>query len=257
MVKPKKYLGQHFLTDKNIAQNIVSALQAESAGHILEIGAGTGILSNLLIQKNKPLTLIDPDIESIQYLQQIPQINTSARILKADFLQMNLNEYFSEPVAVIGNFPYNISSQILFHILKYTDIIPEVVGMFQKEVAERIAAPPGNKTYGLLSVLIQSRYTVKYLFTVSENVFNPPPKVKSGVIQLLRRPEQPDTYSREHFTRIVKTAFGQRRKTLRNSLKTLTQGLTLPDTYSGKRPEQLHYTDFIEITQLLYPGIDS
>jgi 16S rRNA (adenine1518-N6/adenine1519-N6)-dimethyltransferase len=250
-VRPKKHLGQHFLKDNNIAINIVNALQPENNfKKVLEIGPGTGVLTKLLLQKEEyETTVIDIDTESIAFLEQnFPQLNN--RIISGDFLKLPLNELFSEPFAVIGNFPYNISSQILFKVLEHKDQVPQVVGMFQKEVAERVAAPHGNKTYGILSVLVQAFYDVEYLFTVSEHVFDPPPKVKSAVIRLNRRNNEIDCDVKVFF-RVVKTAFNQRRKTLRNALKPILS----EKNHSGeipfldKRAEQLSVQELISLAK--------
>jgi 16S rRNA (adenine1518-N6/adenine1519-N6)-dimethyltransferase len=246
-VRPKKHLGQHFLKDNNIAINIVNALHPENSfKKVLEIGPGTGVLTKHLLQKNEyETTVIDIDTESIAFLEQnFPQLKN--RIISGDFLKLPLNELFSEPFAVIGNFPYNISSQILFKVLEHRDQVPEVVGMFQKEVAERIAAPHGNKTYGILSVLVQAFYDVEYLFTVHEHVFDPPPKVKSAVIRLNRKKEEINC-DEKLFFRVVKTAFNQRRKTLRNALKPITSEKNIIGEipFLDKRAEQLSVQDLI------------
>lgn len=247
MVRAKKHLGQHFLTDDNIARKIAESLHATPSDIVLEIGPGTGKLTTHLCEKFPQLYVADIDRESIEYLQ-MHFSDLKDRILYEDFLKMDLNR-FKEDVSIIGNFPYNISSQILFKVYDNLDIVPEVVGMFQKEVAQRVASPPGNKTYGILSVLLQAFYDIEYLFTVSENVFNPPPKVKSGVIRLERKQEAPQI-DRKLFKQVVKTAFNQRRKTLRNSLKSVLP----PDTQHellSKRPEQLHFSQFMELTELV------
>lgn len=247
MVRAKKHLGQHFLTDDNIARKIAESLHASSSDTVLEIGPGTGKLTAHLCDKFPQLYVADIDSESIDYLQaHFPQLQD--RVFYEDFLKMDL-ERFRADVNIIGNFPYNISSQILFKVYDNMDIIPEVVGMFQKEVAQRVASPPGNKTYGILSVLLQAFYDIEYLFTVSENVFNPPPKVKSGVIRLARKKELPNI-DRKLFKQVVKTAFNQRRKTLRNSLKSMLHADTQHELLS-KRPEQLHYSQFMELTEMI------
>jgi 16S rRNA (adenine1518-N6/adenine1519-N6)-dimethyltransferase len=251
LVKPKKHLGQHFLKDKNIALRIVEALTLHRAyQHVLEIGPGTGVLSDtLLLQQAYDTTLVDIDTESINYLRQkYPE--HCASIIEGDFLGMDLRALFSEPFAVIGNFPYNISSQIFFRILQYRQDIPEVVCMLQKEVAERIASPPGSKVYGILSVLLQAYYDIEYLFTVLPGVFNPPPKVNSAVIRLKRNEVITLSCNESLFVRVVKQGFNNRRKTLRNALKPLQLGESLlSDVLLDKRAEQLSVQDFIGLTQ--------
>lgn len=251
-VRAKKNLGQHFLTDKNIALKIVESLQAEQLNQVLEIGPGMGVLTQFLLQKeNYQTTVVEIDRESVAYLQtHFPELGD--RILSKDFLKMNLNEHFSEPFAIIGNFPYNISSQIFFKVLEYRDQIPEVVGMIQKEVAERLATGPGSKTYGILSVLLQAFYDIEYLFTVHEHVFNPPPKVKSGVIRLRRNATQKLDCNEKLFFQLVKAGFNQRRKTLRNSIKAFIRDEELKqDPLLAKRPEQLSVNDFERLTRLI------
>jgi len=250
MVKPKKYLGQHFLKDLNIAQKIVNSLDADSVDHVIEIGPGTGVLTQYLLLREFTLHVIEIDEESTDYLKKhFPDLE--GRILNENFLKLNLSEMFKGNIAVIGNFPYNISTQILFKVLDFRYMIPEVCGMFQKEVAERISSGPGSKIYGILSVLIQAFYDVDYLFTVSEHVFNPPPKVKSAVIKLKRKDDFKLNCNEDMFFRIVKTAFNQRRKTLRNSLKSIVDTGNMPDEIFSKRPEQLSNSDFIFLTKLI------
>jgi len=251
-VRAKKNLGQHFLTDKNIALKIVDSLQAEGVNHVLEVGPGMGVLTRFLLQKeNYKTTVVEIDRESVAYLKvHFPQLED--RILSRDFLRMNLNEYFSGPFAIIGNFPYNISSQIFFKVLEYRDQIPEVVGMLQKEVAERLATGPGSKTYGILSVFLQAFYDIEYLFTVHENVFNPPPKVKSGVIRLRRNQTKALDCNEKLFFQLVKAGFGQRRKMLRSSVKSFIRDEELKqDPIFSKRPEQLSVNDFERLTRLI------
>ena len=251
-VRAKKNLGQHFLTDKNIALKIVDSLQAEGVNHVLEVGPGMGVLTRFLLQKeNYKTTVVEIDRESVAYLKvHFPQLED--RILSRDFLRMNLNEYFSEPFAIIGNFPYNISSQIFFKVLEYRDQIPEVVGMLQKEVAERLATGPGSKTYGILSVFLQAFYDIEYLFTVHENVFNPPPKVKSGVIRLRRNQTKTLNCNEKLFFQLVKAGFNQRRKMLRSSVKSFIRDEELKqDPIFSKRPEQLSVNDFERLTRLI------
>lgn len=243
-VKPKKYLGQHFLNDTEIAQKIVNHLSSSNIP-ILEIGPGMGILTQYLLQrKNEDLFVVEIDTESVAYLKEhYPQI--APKILETDFLKLNLNQLFSSSLKIIGNFPYNISSQILFKILENKDLVGEMVGMFQKEVAERIASKPGKKQYGILSVLLQAFYDIEYLFTVDENSFYPPPKVKSSVIRITRNSVAKLQCNEEDFKKVVKMAFNQRRKTLRNSLKTLNiDDKIRQSTLFDKRPEQLTVGDF-------------
>ncbi len=250
-VRAKKGLGQHFLKDKSIAQRIVDSLSGDTA-QVLEVGPGMGVLTEFLLQRNE-LTVYAAEIdhESIDYLRQhFPALGN--RLLAGDFLDMPLTDILTPPFAVIGNFPYNISSQIFFKILDYRDQVPEVVGMVQKEVAERIACPPGSKTYGILSVLLQAYYNIDYLFTVHEHVFNPPPKVKSGVIRLTRNNTQQLGCNEELFRKVVKATFNQRRKTIRNSIKLLTGNQVLPEHHLlTMRPEQLSVSDFIGLTNFI------
>jgi len=249
MVKPKKHLGQHFLTDNNVAQKIVSKLSSETE-NLIEIGPGTGVLTNIILEnKISNFYVIDIDRESIAYLEQ-NFAELENKIISADFLKYNLSDIFSDEFSIIGNFPYNISSQILFRVLDYRNQVNEVVGMFQKEVAERIASPPGNKTYGILSVLIQAFYDIEYLFTVNENVFFPPPKVKSAVIRLKRNSIANLACNEKLFFQVVKLGFGQRRKTLRNSLKSFEfedRGIDI----LSKRAEQLSVEDFVGLTNCI------
>lgn len=251
-VRAKKNLGQHFLNDKNIAQKIVESLQANNLNKVLEIGPGMGVLTKFLLQnKSFETSVVEIDRESVDYLNQhFPELKE--RIISHDFLKLNLHTYFQEPFAIIGNFPYNISSQIFFKVLEYRDQVPEVVGMLQKEVAERLAAGPGSKTYGILSVFLQAYYDIEYLFTVHENVFSPPPKVKSGVIRLTRNQTERLNCNEKLFTSIVKMAFNQRRKTMRNSLKSMIQREDLKtNPIFDKRPEQLGVAEFEMIARLI------
>jgi len=251
-VKPKKHLGQHFLTDLSIAQKIADTLTGNSYKKVLEIGPGMGVLTQFLLKKPFDTHVIEIDRESVVYLEaHFPKLH--GKILPADFLKIQLTHYFKEePIAIIGNFPYNISTQIIFKMLEHKEQIPELSGMFQKEVAQRIAAPHGNKTYGILSVLAQAFYDIEYLFTVPPNVFNPPPKVDSGVIRLIRKKDFTLAVDETLFFRVVKTAFNQRRKTLRNSLKSFNLSDKLrEDVIFAKRPEQLSVTQFIELTQAI------
>ena len=248
-VRAKKGLGQHFLKDENIAKEIVDSL-SENLRNIVEIGPGMGVLTQFLLEKEVPnLFVVEIDTESVCYLKKhFPALRE--RVIEKDFLKLDLTTVFSEPFAVIGNFPYNISSQILFKVLDYKDQVPEVVGMFQKEVAVRVASKPGNKDYGILSVLLQAFYDIEYLFTVEPDVFNPPPKVKSAVIRLKRNAVTHLDCSEEKFKQLVKTAFNQRRKTLRNSLKSFifTENFTQEEIFN-KRPEQLGVDEFVYLTK--------
>lgn len=254
-VKAKKHLGQHFLKDLSICDRIVDQLKIDGTyNRILEIGPGMGALTKSLLKLEKIDTYVmDIDKESIQYLHEnFSELSKKDRIIDADFLKTDLSKIFGdEPFAVAGNFPYNISSQILFKVLEHRNQIPEVVGMFQKEVAERVAEGPGSKTYGILSVLLQAFYDIRYCFSVDENKFIPPPKVKSGVIHLVRNEVKQLDCDEKLFTLVVKTAFNQRRKTLRNSLKSIMNGIDASDEIFNKRPEQLSVGEFIGITQLL------
>jgi 16S rRNA (adenine1518-N6/adenine1519-N6)-dimethyltransferase len=247
-VRPKKHLGQHFLQDPNIARKIAGSLSGNTK-NVLEVGPGTGILTRFLLEdETVNLRAIEIDAESVAFLNDnFPSLND--RLIHADLLKSNLRDFFSEPFAIIGNLPYNISSQILFKVLDYRNMVPEVVGMVQKEVAERIAAPPGSKTYGIMSVLLQAWYIIEYLFTVNENVFIPPPKVKSAVIRLTRNQKQTLECDESLFTAVVKTAFNQRRKTLRNALSSIIKDKdtsTLP--FMGERAERLSVDDFVALT---------
>ena len=256
-VKPKKSLGQHFLANDGIAQRIAEALvcaeQADTKGvsgktQVLEVGCGTGALTKHLLRRGDILLKgIEIDGESIAYLREnLPEI--MPRLYEADFLKTDLRKIFPEgDFCVIGNFPYNISSQIFFKILDYKDDVPQVVGMLQKEVAERLASGPGNKSYGILSVLLQAWYDIEYLFTVGEHEFIPPPKVKSAVIRLQRNRRTELGCDEAKFKQVVKAAFNQRRKTLRNSLKPL--GIEPPEQFASLRPEQLGVEDFISLTK--------
>ena len=249
-VKAKKHLGQHFLKDENIARKIVESLTYEGYGNILEIGPGTGVLTKYLLEKNHELFLAEIDQESIDYLKKNYEKLDDSRFV-GDFLKLDISTFFSVPLAVIGNFPYNISSQILFKIVDHFEKIPEMVGMFQKEVAERTAAVPRNKDYGILTVLIQAYYDVEYLFTVHENVFNPPPKVKSGVIRLTRNVKNGLAGNEDLFKKIVKAGFNQRRKKLSNALKVLIIPENLKNhLFLDQRAEELSVADFIDFTRL-------
>ncbi len=249
-VRAKKGLGQHFLRDHQIASDIVDALLLGNRTRVLEIGPGMGVLTRYLLQKeNFETSVVELDRESVSYLRTyIPELND--RIIEGDFLQMDLKNQFSEePFSLIGNFPYNISSQILFKVLENRLLIPEVVGMFQKEVAERICTGPGSKTYGILSVLLQAWYKTEYLFTVNEDVFDPPPKVKSAVIRLTANERTSLGCSEKLFKAVVKQSFNQRRKMLRNSIKSFTPRYDELDAHTlTRRPEQLSVEEFVKLT---------
>lgn len=248
-VKAKKHLGQHFLTDLNIAQKIVNALPQDGLP-ILEIGPGTGVLTQYLIDKDN-FTAFDIDIESIDFLKQkYPE--HAHKIHFQDFLEADLKPFASNGnFKVVGNFPYNISTQIMFRVLEYRNDITSLVGMFQREVAQRIAEKPGSKTYGILSVLLQAFYKIDYLFTVSEHVFNPPPKVKSAVIRLTRNTTSRLSCDEELFFKVVKASFNQRRKTIRNSVKVLSGNSPVESVLLDKRAEQLSVAEFVELTNAI------
>ncbi len=249
-VKAKKHLGQHFLKDESVAQAIADTLSLEGYNDVLEIGPGMGVLTKYLLKKTINAYVIEIDSESVTYLDKnYPKLH--GKIISKDFLKYDVNEVFDgKQFAIIGNFPYNISTQIVFKALEYRDQIPEFSGMFQKEVAERICEKKGSKTYGILSVLVQAFYDASYLFTVDEHVFIPPPKVKSGVLRLRRKEDYSLPCSEKLFFRVVKTAFQQRRKTLRNSLKTLNLSDSLREEgIFNLRPEQLSVEQFIILTQ--------
>lgn len=252
-VKPKKALGQHFLTDETIAARIAATLDDYKGMPVLEVGPGMGVLTKYLLDYGHDVTVVEIDEESVDYLNQnFPSLH--GRILGDDFLKMDLAKVMGDrQFCVIGNYPYNISSQIFFKVLDYKDLIPYCSGMLQKEVAERLAAAPGSKVYGILSVLLQAWYDIEYLFTVNENVFNPPPKVKSGVIRMKRNDVTQLGCDEKLFRTIVKTTFGQRRKTLRNSIRgLLPPGCVLPDLpVWGQRPEQLSVQEFINLTNVV------
>jgi 16S rRNA (adenine1518-N6/adenine1519-N6)-dimethyltransferase len=252
MVRPKKSLGQHFLRDDNIARKIVHSLRIVAPATVLEVGAGTGILTRHLLElPGVELYVIEIDRESISYLREhYPTLGP--RLIEGDFLEADLNALIPGPFYIIGNFPYNISSQIFFKVLEHRDRVKEVVGMVQREVAERIAAPHGSKTYGILSVLLQTFYHVEVLFKVSPGVFIPPPKVTSAVVRLTRNSRSALECDEQHFVRVVKQAFNNRRKTLRNALK----NLNLPAEISSLplldlRAEQLSAEQFIQLTLLM------
>ena len=250
LVSPKKKLGQHFLNDLNIAQKIVDLLQDQYCDNILEIGPGTGVLTQFLIPHYKNLKLVEIDTESVAYLnQKYPEFHKN--ILSEDVLKMDFSKvYEGQNFSIIGNFPYNISSQIVFKALEYRQYVPFFCGMFQKEVAQRICEKPGTKAYGILSVLCQLYYETEYHFNVSSSVFSPPPKVESGVLSLKRRENLVLDFDEKLLFRIVKTSFQQRRKTLRNSLKSLNiPKIILEDSIFDLRPEKLSATEFIDLTK--------
>ena len=247
-VRAKKHLGQHFLKDLGIARDIAHSLSLNNYSKVLEVGPGMGVLTQFLIRLDIEIFVIEIDRESVSYLKKhYPELDS--HLIEGDFLKLPLQEIFKEPIAIIGNFPYNISSQILFKAIDHKDLIPEIIGMFQKEVAERLVSPPGSKKYGIISVLLQCYYDVEYLFTVDETVFDPPPKVKSAVIRLRRNVRDKLDCDERKFIQVVKTAFGQRRKTLRNALKSLN--LVDENTaikYLSLRAEQLSVEDFMNLT---------
>lgn len=249
-VKAKKHLGQHFLTDENIAERIADTLTGKGYERVLEIGPGMGVLTKFLLEKNWVTEAIEIDQESVAYLQtHYPDLKN--RIHNLDFLKIDLNSLFKgEQLAIIGNFPYNISSQIVFKAIENKELIPEFSGMFQKEVAQRITSKPGSKIYGILSVLTQAFYEAEYLFTVPPNVFDPPPKVDSGVLRLVRKDVLDLGVDQKLFFNVVKTAFNQRRKTLRNSLKSFMLSDKLKeDIIFAQRPEQLSVDQFVTLTK--------
>lgn len=250
LVKPKKFLGQHFLKDLSIAKDIADTVDECPGLPILEVGPGMGVLTQFLMEKGREVKVVELDFESVAYLREnFPALK--GNIIEDDFLKLKLEKLFDgRPFVLTGNYPYNISSQIFFKMLDYKDLIPCCTGMIQKEVAERIAAGPGSKTYGILSILIQAWYKVEYLFTVHEHVFNPPPKVKSAVIRMTRNETKELGCNERLFKHIVKTTFNQRRKTLRNSISSiLEKGNPLSnDPVFNKRPEQLSVQEFIELT---------
>ena len=259
-VKPKKFLGQHFLTDLSIASRIADTVDACPQLPVLEVGPGMGVMTQYLVQKQRPVKVVEIDYESVEYLRRTyPDLEDN--IIEDDFLKMHLERTFQgSPFVLTGNYPYNLSSQIFFKMLEYKELIPCCTGMIQKEVAERMAAGPGSKTYGILSVLIQAWYDVEYLFTVEPGVFNPPPKVRSAVVRLTRNDTTDLGCDEKLFKRLVKTTFNQRRKTLRNNIKPLLSALEaentekpdftelLADPIMQKRPEQLSVEDFINLT---------
>lgn len=256
-VRPKKALGQHFLTDLSVARRIAETISRDSLAPdhtdwgvlpVLEVGPGMGVLTQYLIQTNRPVKAVELDTESVEYLHKVyPDLE----VIEGDFLKMDLKEVYPGPFALIGNYPYNISSQIFFKALEYKDSIPVISGMLQKEVAQRICAGPGSKTYGILSVLLQAWYDCRYLFDVAPGVFSPPPKVTSGVLRLTRNSRTSLGVDERLFKLVVKTAFGQRRKTLRNSLSSLIakDHPIMSEPIMGLRPERLSVEDFILLTR--------
>lgn len=249
-VRPKKYLGQHFLNDKNISERIVDSLISENIKTVVELGPGMGVLTEFLLKKEFTTYVVELDVDSVEYLKiHFPEL--SDRIIYADFLKFDFTSFFKNQTLIIGNFPYNISSQILFKILENKELIPEIVGMFQKEVAERIASKPGSKIYGILSVLMQAYYDVEYLFTVEPDVFIPPPKVQSGVLRFIRKDNIILDCDEKLFKTVIKASFNQRRKTIRNSLKGLLGDLKIDNEIMNRRPEQLSFEEFIFLTNLV------
>ena len=249
-VRAKKHLGQHFLKDLSIARSITDALSGEGYDNVVEVGPGMGVLTQYLVTKDFITHVIELDRESVSYLKaEYPQL--SQRIYSADFLKLRLETITDRSFALIGNFPYNISSQILFKVLDYKDQIPEIVGMFQKEVAERVVSSPGNKKYGIISVLLQAYYNIEYLFTVDEKVFDPQPKVKSGVLRLRRNDVEKLECNEKFFKHIVKQAFSKRRKTLLNALKPLIGKTGFNDPILKLRAERLSVEDFVYLTNQL------
>ena len=254
-VKPKKFLGQHFLTDLKVARRIADTVDACPDIPVLEVGPGMGVMTQFLMEKPRKLKVVEIDFESVSYLRRTyPQLEDD--IIEDDFLTMRLDRTFDgHPFVLTGNYPYNISSQIFFKMLEYKHLIPCTTGMVQKEVAERMAARPGGKTYGILSVLLQAWYDVEYLFTVEPGVFNPPPKVRSAVIRLTRNDTRELGCNEDLFRRVVKTTFNQRRKTLRNNIRPLLSALNidgaelLKDEVFNQRPEQLSVQDCVELTK--------
>ena len=247
-VRPKKQLGQHFLKDKKVASRIVESLKADKSDYIIEIGPGMGVLTvELLAKYSNKFFAAEVDFESVDYLNRIlPELTPN--LIRGDFLELNLPERFKGNLAIIGNFPYNISSQIFFKVLENRQMVSEVVCMIQKEVAQRISEKPGTKTYGILSVFLQAYFDIKYLFTVNEGVFIPPPKVKSAVIRLERNATTKLNCNEELFFKVVKAGFNQRRKTLRNSIRSVFPNVELSQKYSEKRPERLSVDEFVDLT---------
>jgi 16S rRNA (adenine1518-N6/adenine1519-N6)-dimethyltransferase len=250
-VRAKKHLGQHFLNDENIARDTVGALlEKDKTSFIIEVGPGTGVLTQFLINDVENFLAMDVDGESVDYLK-LKYPEKKDKIILSDFLEADLQKLAGQKFNVVGNFPYNISSQIMFKVLENKNSVDYVVGMFQKEVAMRLAEKPGSKVYGILSVLLQAFYDIEYLFTVHENVFTPPPKVKSAVIRLTRNNVQKLDCDEVLFKKVVKTTFNQRRKTIRNSVRTLFNNNELRHPLLDKRPEQLSVAQFVELTKFV------
>jgi len=254
-VRAKKHLGQHFLTDLDIAGSIADSLTSDFTPNTLEIGPGTGVLTQFLMQRaDLRLAVAEIDAESVVYLRShYPDLN----IIEGDFLKMPLDALYPEGVNLIGNLPYNISSQIFFRVLDYKDLVPQIVCMLQKEVAVRIAEPPGKKDYGILSVFLQAYYDIEYLFDVPPEVFNPPPKVNSGVIRLTRNNVPKLDCDEILFRKVVKAAFNQRRKTIRNSIRAAFPGIDGDYRLMGERPEKLSVADFVELTRYVAEQTES
>ncbi|MFW5850747.1 MAG: 16S rRNA (adenine(1518)-N(6)/adenine(1519)-N(6))-dimethyltransferase RsmA [Bacteroidota bacterium] len=251
-VRPKKHFGQHFLTNTGIAHKIANGLDCNASQNVLEIGPGTGKLTREILKLPCTLQAVELDTESIEYLIE-NNILPQEKIFQEDFLRMDFTQIFKdEQFSIIGNFPYNISSQIVFKIIENRHYIPFMTGMFQRELARRICSPEGSKEYGIISVITQAFYTAEYNFTVHEKEFNPPPKVKSGVITLRRKKELYLDCDESLFITVVKTAFNQRRKTLSNSLKKLLNGQKLHNNFGSLRPEQLHVSEFIYLTNYIH-----
>ena len=251
-VRAKKSLGQHFLVDLDIAERIALSLSGHRQLPVLEVGPGMGVLTQFLLRQGLDLTVVELDRDSVAYLNtNFPQL--AGRIIEADFLKLDLKQIYGDrPFCIIGNYPYNISSQILFKVLDYKDQVVCCSGMFQREVAQRVAAGPGSKTYGILSVLLQAYYDIEYLFEVDKSMFVPPPKVQSAVIRLKRNSTKSINCDEKLFKNIVKTAFNQRRKQMRNSLKSVVENASiLQNAIFEKRPEQLNVEDFIYLTNLI------
>lgn len=257
-VRAKKHLGQHFLKDEDIAKKIANSLTEIGYNTILEIGPGMGMLTKYLLEKKAKITVMEIDRDSVAYLKDdfknehlnLDTSSSNFEIIEGDFLKQDLTTFFNkQQIAIIGNYPYNISSQIIFKVIEFREYVPELSGMFQKEVAKRIAEKEGSKVYGIISVLTQAFFDVEYLFTVPPTVFNPPPKVDSGVIRLVRKKDFSLSVDEKLFFRVVKTAFNQRRKMLRSSLKSFNLSDTLKeDTIFAMRPEQLSVDEFIKLT---------
>jgi 16S rRNA (adenine1518-N6/adenine1519-N6)-dimethyltransferase len=246
-VKPKKSLGQHFLRDKSVAEKIAGSLSGDGCSSVLEVGPGMGILTGFLLKRQFPdFRVIEIDRESVSYLREA--FRGEINIIEGDFLAFDIRSSFTGRVAIIGNFPYNISSQIFFRVLENRDMITEVCGMLQKEVAQRICAKPGSKTYGILSVLLQAYYSAGYLFSVPPGVFSPPPKVMSGVVRLTRNTREHLDCDEDLFLRVVKGCFNQRRKTLRNSVRAAFNIRSEDNNMLQLRPEQLSVDQFVDLT---------